>query len=79
MRVVLEDDNGNAISESAERVYSLSGPCDNLDQIEYAVEQVKRSMLPDVERALLELAQKRLVEAKKNSGVPPKREKSRQD
>ena len=79
IRVVLEDDNGDPIGKTPEKVYVLKGPCDDLDQIECSVEQFKRHMLPDVERGLLEQAQQRAVEAKKNSGLGSKRNNSRQD
>ncbi len=65
IRVILEQDNGEPLASTPEQVYFLNGPCDNLTQIESAVEQFKRSALPSLERSLLQQAQDRHAERQK--------------
>jgi hypothetical protein len=69
IRVILEQDNGEPFASAAEQVYPLSGPCDNLNQIEAAVEQLKRSLLPVLERSLLQNAQERQADRQKKTSV----------
>ena len=76
IRVISEHEDGSPYSE---RIYSLSGDCDDLDQIEASVEQFKRSALPDIEHSLLVDAQRRQLEGEKNSGPAAKRSRSAKD
>ena len=57
IRLVVEDDQGQPLSDTAEFVYVLQGHCDTLDDIDDAVEKFKNEALPQVEHLLLEQAQ----------------------
>ena len=67
IRLILEDDNGNPLPDNAERVYSLEGDCNTLNQIEEAVEKFKNNALPQVEQTLLEQAQQRFTAQEKKT------------
>jgi hypothetical protein len=56
IRLVVEDDLGQPLSSTSERIYVLEGPCDTLDNIDEAVERFKNAALPEVEKLLLEQA-----------------------
>jgi hypothetical protein len=70
IRLILEDDEGNPIPQAEQRIYQLQGDCENLDEIERAVEGFKRRALPEVEHALLARAQERFV-ARGGKSPPP--------
>src|SRR5579863_9419438 len=61
IRLVVEDDHGQPLAATAERVYVLEGPCDTLNDIDEAVETFKNTALPEVEKFLLEKAQQQFV------------------
>lgn len=65
VRIILEDDHGLPLSNEAEQVYALPGPCDTLDSIEEAVEEWRKKALPDIEKALLTQAQQQAIAKKK--------------
>jgi hypothetical protein len=65
IRLILEDDNGQALPDTTEQVYSLEGTCDTLNQIEQAVETFKNTALPQMEQTLLAQAQQRFVAEQK--------------
>jgi hypothetical protein len=70
VRIVLEDDNGNALPET-EQVYTLENACDTLNQIEAAVETFKNQALPPLEQALLQDAQERCITQEKKTPPTP--------
>ena len=71
IRIILEDDEGNPLSDAG-RAYRLEGDLDTLDGIERAVETFKERALPEVERSLLDEAQKRFVaNARGEKPLPP--------
>jgi hypothetical protein len=59
--IIVEDDEGHEIQSEQPRVYELGRGLERLRAIEAAVEQFKRVALPDLEAALLALAQERIV------------------
>jgi hypothetical protein len=72
VRLVLEDENGNALPNT-EQVYVLVGDCDTLNQIEAAVEVFRKSALPCLEQALLTHAQEKFVSEQKKGDILPER------
>ena len=60
----LKDDQGNPMPDT-EQFYPLDGSCDTLNQIEAAVENLRKQALPDLEQALLNQAQERFVAEQK--------------
>lgn len=70
IRLILEDDQGNPIPQAEQRTYELQGDCENLDEIERAVEGFKRRALPEVEHSLLARAQERFA-ARGEKPPPP--------
>ena len=70
IRLVLEDDQGQPLAPASEQVYVLEGRCDTLDDIDEAVEKFKNTALPDVEKLLLEQAQKQFVADPEKKGTP---------
>ena len=71
IRLILEDDEGNPIPAAEQRIYQLQGECENLDEIERAVEGFKRQALPEVEHSLLTRAQERFVATRGEKSHPP--------
>ncbi|MCA1838218.1 MAG: hypothetical protein LC674_05525 [Actinobacteria bacterium] len=72
IRLILEDDQANPIpAAQAERIYELEGGCENLDEIERAVEGFKRRALPELEHSLLARAQERFVTDRGGKPPPP--------
>jgi hypothetical protein len=70
IRLVVEDDNGQPLSNTAERLYVLEGQCDTLDDIDEAVEKFKNAALPEVEKLLLDQAQEQFnASPSKKGGV----------
>lgn len=67
IRLILEDDQGVALTEDAQQIYVLENDCDTLRQIERAVETFKNAALPRVEQTLLEQAQQRFTDAAKKN------------
>lgn len=65
VRIILENNNGQLLTATAEQLYSLEGPCDTLDSIEDAVEAWRKKALPDIAKTLLIKAQEDAI-AKKN-------------
>jgi hypothetical protein len=59
--LVVEDDQGHPLADTADRVYVLEGRCDTLDDIDEAVEKFKNAALPEVEKILLIQAQEQFV------------------
>jgi L-lactate utilization protein LutB len=78
VRITLEndcfdDELGRPTTMTAERVYELPEGLQSLSQIEAAVAELKQAALPELEKELLNLAQKRFVadqhqQQKKGSG-----------
>lgn len=71
IRLILEDDEGTPICAAEQQIYQLEGDCENLDEIERAVEGFKRRALPEVEHSLLTRAQERFVAARGGKSHPP--------
>lgn len=72
IRLILEDDQGNPIPDAdCQQVYQLQGDCQTLDRIEHAVEGFKKQALPEVERSLLQRAQRCFVELEGGNPGPP--------
>jgi hypothetical protein len=70
IHLILEDGAG----DTTEQAFALEGDLEHLDGIDEAVEQFKNDALPQIERALLHVAQERtLAKEKKQSrvGVAP--------
>jgi len=61
IKVIVEDDNGLPLTDTAECIYVLEGSCETLDDIDEAVERFKNTALPDVEKLLLQQTQKQFV------------------
>lgn len=57
IRITLEDEAGREIEGTEPRFYELNGGLDNLHEIEGALEEFKRQMLPELTRELLTQAQ----------------------
>jgi hypothetical protein len=71
IRLIVEDDQGQPLAPAGEQVYVLEGTCDTLDDIDAAVERFKNTALPEVEKLLLEQAQKQFVADPQKKGTPP--------
>jgi TolA-binding protein len=73
IRLILQDDQGNPIPGTEERIYQLQGELETLDQIEQATEEFKREALPEIEHSLLARAQQRFVASDRGGkeGSPP--------
>jgi len=67
IRVILEDDNGSPLPDTAEQVYVLDNDCDTLNQIDEAVEQFKNIALPHIEQTLLSQSQQRFTTQEKKT------------
>jgi hypothetical protein len=65
IRIMLEGDDGQPLSNSPDQLYPLESACDNLSQIEGAIERFRRSALPELERQLLQSAQDRQIAREK--------------
>jgi len=68
IRVVLEDDQGNPLGDSAVHVYTVQQPCDTINQIEQVVEEFRIETLPQIEHCLLSQAQQRFAEQGEKAG-----------
>jgi hypothetical protein len=65
VEIILRDDDGHMIDSQSVKKYPLDWKGRSFHDIEGAVEQFKRSALPDIEADLLEAAQKAFIEGKK--------------
>lgn len=71
IRVTLHNDDGTTF----EKTFALTGDLDSLDGIDEAVEVFKNDALPQVEHALLEKAQERLVTTEKKTRTHEERQR----
>ena len=62
IEIIMRDDEGNIISQKTQKRYGLSMNGDKLSSIEDAVEEFKRSSLPDITYDLLSTMQKNQTE-----------------
>jgi hypothetical protein len=69
--IMLQDDQGNPLPDT-QQFYPLEGSCDTLNQIEAAVENLRKQALPDLEQALLNQAQERFVTEQKKGACTVK-------
>jgi hypothetical protein len=63
IEVIIRDEQGNVIGQLAPQIMALGGQ--SLHEIEGAVEQWRRSALPEIEAELLSTAQSEFVKQKK--------------
>lgn len=69
IEIVLRDDEGHIMDTRLIKPYPLDWKSQSFHDIEGAVEQFKRSALPDIEADLLEAAQRTFVTRKKRPDV----------
>ncbi len=67
IEIILRDDEGHIIDNRSVKKYSLDWKRRSFHDIEGAVEQFKRSALPDIEADLLEAAQDVFIQGKKKT------------
>lgn len=65
IEVTIRDDQGNILQQAQTRIYPLNPCIKTLDEIEGAVEDWKKQVLPDIERELLNAAQAEFTQEKK--------------
>jgi hypothetical protein len=69
IRIILEDDNGRELTEREARVYELGKGLGSLHDIEGALEEFRRQVLPELTAQLLAEAQAaQLQDPKKELG-----------
>ena len=69
IRIILEDDKGRELTEQEARVYELGKGLDSLHDIEGALEEFRRQVLPELTAQLLTEAQAaQLQDPKKELG-----------
>lgn len=61
IRITLEDEAGREIEGMGPRFYELKGGLGNLHEIEGALEEFKRQVLPELTRELLTQAQQAAI------------------
>jgi hypothetical protein len=69
IELVLRDDDNRIIGQRSAKRYSLNLSSQSFHDIEGAVENFKKAVLPDVELDLLEAAQSAFVRDKKRSDL----------
>ena len=67
IELVLRDDHNQVISQPSTRRYPLNLNSQSFHDIEGAVENFKKAMLPDIELDLLEAAQNSFIQDKKKA------------
>jgi hypothetical protein len=67
IELVLRDDNNQIISQQSIKKYPLDWKSQSFHDIEGAVENFKNLALPDIERDLLEAAQRAFIQDKKKT------------
>lgn len=67
IELIIRDDEGNLIDSRSVNKYTLNWGKQSFHEIEGAVEEFKRNMLPDVEADLLKAAQATFIKDKKKS------------
>lgn len=77
IKIIIEDDNGEKISEIAEREYYLDIKKGTLGEIEEAVEIFKQRALVEIEKELLEAQQTKYFEETKKKKNTKKMEKAK--
>ena len=65
IEITIRDKKGNIINSDIKKIYELDTGRNSFYEIEGAVEEFKNKMLPDIEKHLLEEAQKEYIEEKK--------------
>jgi hypothetical protein len=65
IEIVIRDDKGNILNTNVKRIYELKTEGKSFYEIEGAVEEFKKKVLPDIEKHLLEKAQREFIEEKK--------------
>ena len=70
IEIIIRDEQGNIINQATQQRYELGSDLNHLNEIERAVEQFKRAMLPALEADLLSQHQQTTVRAlkKKSTG-----------
>ena len=66
IEMTIRDDDGNIIGSTANQPYTMRLGEQTLHEIEGEVERFKQQALPEIEKTLLEAAQTRFTEEKKN-------------
>ena len=67
IELIIRDDKGNVIDSRSVNRYTLNLGKQSFHEIEGAVEQFKRDMLPDLEADLLKAAQATFIKDKKKN------------
>lgn len=65
IEIIVKDNKGNVIKPEEKKIYDLDVKGKTFYEIEGAVEKFKKKILPDIEKDLLEEAQKEFIEEKK--------------